>query len=62
LENEIEVRDKQIDLLNDRVLVLDHENKQLQGLKSSLEKLKSLEKECDRKDGEIVDLKKKVQQ
>jgi hypothetical protein len=29
LQNEIEVRDKQIDLLNDRVLVLDHENKQL---------------------------------
>ena len=44
LENEIQVRDKQIDLLNDRVVVQDHELRELRNLKDSLDALKTLEK------------------
>jgi len=46
--------------LNDRVLVLDHENKQLQGLKASLEKLKTIERDLVTKDSEIAEYKKKT--
>ena len=54
MQNEIEVRDKQIELLNDRVLTLDHEVRQLQGYKSSM---KAVEEEREKV---VAELKKKV--
>ena len=60
LQNEIDVRDKQIEVLNDRVLTQDHELRQLRALKDSLAQLKKLEKDLDVKDNQIAELKKKT--
>ena len=69
LENEISARDKQIDLLNDRVVVLDHELRELRGLRDSLDALKSLEQgndgllnraEARKKDQVIAELRRKA--
>jgi hypothetical protein len=60
LQNEIDVRDKQIEVLNDRVLTQDHELRQLRALKESLAQLKKLERDLDLKDNQIAELKKKT--
>ena len=54
------MRDKQIEVLNDRVLTQDHELRQLRSLKDSLTQLKKLEKDLDVKDNQIAELKKKT--
>jgi hypothetical protein len=54
------VRDKQIEVLNDRVLTQDHELRQLRALKDSLAQLKKLERDLDLKDNQIAELKKKT--
>ena len=60
LQDEIQIRDTQIDLLNDRLIIMDHELKELREVKQSIEQLKKLEKELDQKDHSISELKKKI--
>ena len=54
------VRDKQIEMLNDRIVVMDHELRELRQYKQTLESLKKLELELDAKDNTISDQKKKI--
>lgn len=60
LKDEIAAKDAQIDMLNDRIIVQDHELKELRSLKGNLDKLRQLEDQLDGKDQTIAELKKKV--
>ena len=60
LKDEISQKEQQIEQLNDRIIVQDHELKQLRSLKDNLNKLKALEEQLDKKDQTISELKKKV--
>lgn len=49
-----------IDQLHDKIIVQDHELKELRSLKDNLERLKELESQLDQKDQQIAELTKKV--
>jgi len=60
LKDEVTAKDSQIEMLNDRIIVQDHELKELRSLKGNLDKLRQLEDQLDGKDQTISELKKKV--
>jgi hypothetical protein len=47
LQTDLEQKEQQIKLLSDRLLVQDHELRELRGLKGRLEQVKQMEKELE---------------
>ena len=60
MKDEIVQKEEQIEMLNDRLIVQEHELGKLKGLKDNLGKLNKLELELEEKDNLIAELKKKV--
>lgn len=60
LKDELTLKDEQIELLNDKLIVQEHELGKMKGLKENLNKLNNLEDQLEEKDNLIAELKKKV--
>jgi len=60
MKDEIVTKEEQIEMLNDRLIVQEHELGKMKGLKADLSKLNKLELELEEKDNLIAELKKKV--
>ena len=60
MKDEIVTKDEQIEILNDRLIVQEHELGKFKKLQADLSKLNQLELELEEKDNLIAELKKKV--
>ena len=60
MKDEITTKEEQIEMLNDKLIVQEHELGKMKGLKANLEKLNKLEEQLEEKDNLIAELKKKV--
>lgn len=60
MKDEITTKEEQIEMLNDKLIVQEHELGKMKALKANLDKLNKLEEQLEEKDNLIAELKKKV--